>query len=62
MSYKEQAEKLREQIERHEYNFLILGQKTISDFELESLRIELDRIERKVDRENTGTHIQAVAH
>ncbi len=40
-----------DEINKHEYNYLVLGEATISEYELESLKLELRKLESDL-REN----------
>ncbi|KAA3617104.1 MAG: hypothetical protein D8M58_04085 [Calditrichaeota bacterium] len=48
MEIQDQIEKIRNEIKRHEYNYLVLDESTISEYELNSLKLELDRLESAV--------------
>ncbi len=50
MSLQERVDNLRKEIDKHEYNFFILGQQSISEFEMESLRLELELLEKKLEK------------
>jgi len=60
MELKERTEQLRQQIRKHEYNYLILVEKSISDFELESLKLELLSLEKSLEREEN--QLEEAAH
>ncbi len=47
MDINQQIEKIESVIEAHEYNFYVMGEKTISSAELEVLKLELDNLKNK---------------
>ena len=47
MDFSAQIEKIKSIIKEHEYNFYVMGEKTISSAEIEVLKLELDHLEQK---------------
>ncbi len=45
MDLKSTIEKIRNEIKEHEYNYLVLDTPTISEYEFESLKLELKKLE-----------------
>ena len=45
MDLKSRIEQIDDEIKKHEYNYLVLGEATISEYELESLKLELRKLE-----------------
>jgi len=45
MDINSRIEKIKDEIKRHEYNYLVLDEPSISEYELESLKLELRKLE-----------------
>lgn len=58
MTIEEKIEGIENKIKRHEYNFFVLGQETISKPELEILKVELYNL-KKMKIEESPTHISS---
>ena len=58
MTVAEKIENIEQTIKRHEYNFYVLGEKTISTPELEILKVELYNL-KHLDDDDENTSLSA---
>lgn len=51
MTTKQQIENIEQKIKKHEYDFFVLGEETLSRPEMEILKVELYHLKKKLEEE-----------